>query len=128
MTGSMRPSAAFSAPPSSSRRTPARTSKPAPASRSAVARPMPVDAPVMTTVPRGMRATLSAVVARQAVLEPGVVDEQLRQIQRGGDVEEHPRGEELCQLLAVEAAKLAHEVVELRVPAAREIAHVLVAA
>ena len=41
-----------SSSPSASRRTPASTSKPPAASRSAVALPMPVDAPVTTTVPR----------------------------------------------------------------------------
>jgi hypothetical protein len=41
-----------SASPSSERRTPAKTRMPIVSSRSAQARPMPVDAPVMTTAPR----------------------------------------------------------------------------
>ena len=49
--GTMRsPPAAFSASPSAALRTPASTVQPEPASRSAVARPMPVEAPVISTV------------------------------------------------------------------------------
>src|SRR5919201_635191 len=97
-----------------------------PPTRNAVARPMPVDAPVITTVPRGMAPTLSA--AAEAVVEPRVVQEQLRKVERGRHVQEHAGGEELGQLLAVDAAEVADEVVELRVATASQVAHLRVAA
>src|SRR5512133_4002494 len=128
-TGSMRASCARRSAPSSSRRTPARTAKPARASRRAVARPMPVDAPVTTTVPElGMERTLLGGGLAQAVLRPRLVGEQLGEVHRRGDVDQHSGREEALELRGVGAAELAHELVELGVAPADDLAHLVVAA
>ena len=64
----------------------------------------------------------------EAVLHPRLVVEQLGQVHRRGDVEQHPRGEEALKLQAVGAAELTHELVQLRVAAPDDLAHLVVAA